>query len=100
MKRTIIALVAALALAAVAASASHTATLAWSTTVVATGLDSPRGVAIAPGGTLYVAEAGLGGDICDARQNCIGTTSKISKVDTSTGTVTPVVTGLWSSGGP
>ncbi len=29
-------------------------------TPVATGLNSPRGLAFGPGGTLYVAEAGLG----------------------------------------
>jgi glucose/arabinose dehydrogenase len=55
MKKTIIAFVAALSVAAAAASASHTATRAWSSTVLASGLDSPRGLTIAPDGTLYVA---------------------------------------------
>jgi sugar lactone lactonase YvrE len=100
MKKTVTALAVMLALAAVGASASHTATHAWTTTVVATGLDSPRGLAISPDGTLYAAEAGHGGDVCNARRDCIGTSARISKIDPATETVTPVVTGLWSNGGP
>jgi len=87
--------------AAVVPAASVSAPAAWTTTTVATGLDSPRGLAFAPNGTLYVAEAGHGGDACTAMNAlCIGTTSRISRVDTATGTVTPVVRGLYSRSVP
>ncbi len=33
-------------------------------TTVASGFDNPRGIAIGPGGRLFVAEAGMGGPIC------------------------------------
>lgn len=39
---------------------SHAAEPAW--TVVASGLNNPRGLDFAPNGALYIAEAGLGGD--------------------------------------
>jgi len=88
---------AAFTAAAVAATGTHRA---WTTTVVATGLDSPRGVAVAPDGTLFVAEAGHGGDVCGPTGLCAGTSSRVSKVDTSSGTVTPVVSGLFSENVP
>ncbi len=99
-------IVAALAVGIVAAAlpaAALSAPAAWTTTTVATGLDSPRGLAITPEGTLYVAESGHGGDACAPTAgtlHCIGTTSRISRVDTSTGAVTPVVTGLYSRSVP
>src|ERR1035437_10033968 len=74
---------------------------AWSLTPVASGLDSPRGLAITPSGQLLVAEAGHGGDVCvSARplgQDCAGTTSLIAKVETATGATTPLVSGLYSA---
>ena len=79
------------ALAAAALAAGRAAP-----TVVATGFDSPRGLAFAPNGTLYVAEAGHGGDVCDP-EACLGLTSQISAVDVATGAHRPVVTGLISS---
>jgi hypothetical protein len=100
MKKTITAVVLAAALAGATATATHTATRTWTQTVVATGLDSPRGLTTAPDGTLYAAEAGHGGDVCNTHGDCIGTTARISKFDTSSGSMTPVVTGLWSNGGP
>jgi glucose/arabinose dehydrogenase len=100
MKRTITAFTLVLVLAAAGARATHTATHAWTQTVVATGLDSPRGLTIAPDGTVYAAEAGHGGDVCNAHHDCIGTTARISKIDPASGAVSPVVTGLWSNGGP
>lgn len=73
---------------------------AWSAKVVATGLDSPRGLAFAPDGGLLVAEAGHAGDVCATTPGgrvCLGTSSLIAKVDTSSGAVTPFVTGLMST---
>ncbi len=89
--------------AAVLPAASVSAGSAWTTTTVAHGLDSPRGVAFAPNGTLYVAEAGHGGDACTIKSGvplCVGTTSRISRVDTASGAITPVVSGLYSRAVP
>ena len=107
VRRSLIGVVAvALALAAaglsgIAARASQGTS--WSVTTVTTGLDSPRGLAFAPRGDLYVAEAGHGGDVCvteGTAKHCIGTSSQITKVDPGTGALTPVVTGLFSSSEP
>jgi hypothetical protein len=74
-------------------------------TTVATGLDSPRGIAFY-GDKLIVAEAGHGGGDCFNAPGvpfpiCIGASSKISWVNTTTGTATPLVSGLVSvSAGP
>jgi hypothetical protein len=96
------AVVAALCGAGVAASSA----LANGTvTVVASGLDNPRGLAMGPGGGLYVAEAGHGGSECippsapGGSATCIGFTSGISEIDTS-GVVHKVVSGLFSTAGP
>jgi len=72
------------------------------TTVVATGLLNPRGLAFAPNGTLYVAEAGSGGlTSFDGAQ--VGLTSRISAINVG-GSLpaagTPVVTGLISLATP
>ena len=52
--------------------------------VVATGLDSPRGLTFGPNGSLYVAEAGVGGTTpCFAHplgQLCFGTTGAVTEV--------------------
>lgn len=101
MRRFVLLAVAAAALAAALALAerSPAATHDWTVTPVASGLDNPRGLAFTADGTLLVAEAGHGGDSCipsPAGQFCIGTTSQISKVDTSTGAHTPLVKGLYS----
>src|SRR5437660_12508218 len=70
-------------------------------TVVATGLDSPRGVAASEGRVL-VAEAGHGGDVCmqvgpPFGTNCLGLTSQISVVNPRTGQHHALVSGLFSS---
>ncbi len=75
-------------------------------TVYASGLEGPRGLAFGPDGTLYVAEAGLGGKTVG---NCVqvippigpytgGLTARISKVDTKQN-VTTLTSGLPSSVG-
>jgi glucose/arabinose dehydrogenase len=55
-------------------------------TVVARGLDAPRGLAFGPGGELYVAEAGRGGDervewVPPFGFGRVGTSGQISRVD-------------------
>ena len=66
-------------------------------TTVTTGLDNPRGLAFLPNGTFAVGEAGHGGDVCFNGGNaCVGTSSQISTISLSTGTHTPLVTGLFS----
>ena len=60
------------------------------------GLDSPRGLAFSPLGTLNVAEAGHGGDVCIPDGPCIGDSGQISTVDTTNGAHSPWVTGLFS----
>jgi hypothetical protein len=55
--------------------------------VVATGLNLPRGIDIGPNGTIYVAEAGTGGDTCvtfgegeEAAEVCAGFTGRVSAI--------------------
>ena len=74
-----------------------------SVTTVVSGLDNPRGLTFAPGGRLYVAEAGHGGTDCvdggEQGQFCVGLSSRISLIDLATHTFRPVVTGLLSAAG-
>ena len=69
--------------------------------VVATGLNNPRQLAFSPGGQLYVAEAGLGGDgpcqTGELGKVCFGLTGSVAKVGRHG--VTRVVQGLPSVGG-
>lgn len=65
-------------------------------TPVASGLDSPRGVAFLPNGMLVVSEAGHGGDVCVPDGPCFGLTSQVSQVNPTTGAHTPLVSGLFS----
>ncbi len=67
------------------------AAAAGNVSVVTTGLDSPRGITFW-GEHLYVAEAGHG----NGTPGSIGATSRISRVNTNTGTHTPFVSGLFS----
>jgi DNA-binding beta-propeller fold protein YncE len=76
---------------------------AQSVEVVASGLNNPRGLAFAPNGDLYVAEAGSGGgDFCHTGPTgprCFGTTGAILKLDLRRGTREVVVSGLPSMAG-
>src|SRR4051794_32801975 len=71
-------------------------------TVIAAGLDTPRGLAFAADGTLYVAEAGRGGSgpcFTNSEPNlvCLGTTGAITQV--RNGAQTRIATGLPSLAG-
>jgi hypothetical protein len=75
---------------------------AGTVTLVATGLDNPRGIAFV-GGTAVVAEAGHGSsNPADCFTGpapfpiCVGNTSKISWVNTTTGAHTPLASGFFS----
>jgi hypothetical protein len=75
-------------------------------TVYASGLQGPRGLAFGRDGTLYVAEAGLGGTVLTSPKTCMqvpsigpykgGLTARISKIDTN-GTRTTLSSGLPSA---
>lgn len=68
-----------------------------SISTVTTGLDSPRGLAFLPNGTLVVSEAGHGGDVCLGSSGpCVGATSQVSTINLAAGTHTPVATGMFS----
>ena len=67
--------------------------------VIATGLHDPRGLTVTSDGTIYVAEAGTGGDQCltlgegeEAAEICFGQTGSVAEI--SDGTVTRVATDL------
>jgi hypothetical protein len=72
--------------------------------VIASGLDNPRGLAFAPDGALYVAEAGRGGDgVCQPDPDgegivCFGLSGAITRV--RHGLQTRIVTGLPSHADP
>lgn len=72
--------------------------------VVAHGLNNPRQLTFSPGGGLYVAESGTGGDVCtivhpEFGEQGVGFTGAIAKLNWDH-TVTRVVTGLPSAGSP
>src|SRR4051794_12267098 len=62
--------------------------------VVASGLDRPRGLAVAPDQTLYATLVGPGGRACDDGV-CYGATGKVVRF-TPDGAVMPVAKGLVS----
>ncbi len=96
---------AALFMSAPALYAQSTVTLPGA--IIASDLDNPRGLAISPNGSLYVVEAGRGGDgpcIPDpATQNvavrCFGTTGALTEIDLKHGGTQELVTGLPSLAG-
>lgn len=76
--------------------------------VVATGLNNPRGLHFGPDGQLYVAEGGLGGTSMNTIGQCLqvpvagpytssGNSASVSRVNTGTGAVTRIATNLPSS---
>ena len=69
--------------------------------VVADHLNNPRALSPAPGGGLYLAEAGSGGDVCvpggPEGEVCLGLTGSFDRVSTSG--VERIVTGLISGAG-
>lgn len=104
--RLIVAIAAAGAIAGLGASVSMAQTTT-NYTVIATGLNAPRGIKFGPDGDLYVAEAGKGGTNKTTTAQCDqvdpppgpytgGPTGSISKVDRS-GKVTVVASGLPSA---
>lgn len=63
------------------------------------GLDSPRGIAVTDDGTVYVAQAGVGGDECvtvgegeNQRELCFGDSSSISMIEN--GAAVDIISGL------
>jgi hypothetical protein len=93
MKKLTAALLVASALTTVALVASAGAA---TVSPVTSGLDSPRGLAFLPNGTLAVAEAGHGGDVCIPDGPCFGVSGQISTIDLATGWHSPFVSGLFS----
>jgi hypothetical protein len=85
-----------LILIAVGALVPSQASAAPTVTEVAAGFDSPRGIGFV-NGRIVVAEAGHGGSTCiGGAPPCMGDTSRISWVNTTTHRPTPLVTGLFS----
>jgi hypothetical protein len=90
------------AMAAVLAAAG-TASAQWRTTVVASGLDNPRGIAVGPNGAVYVAEAGHGGagpcgPGAGVAQACYGASGAVTQI--APGPQQRIVSALPSLAGP
>jgi hypothetical protein len=94
-------LAAAAAVIAAPTAGAHTSGHPGKFTVVADHLNNPRGLSPAPGGGLYLAEAGSGGDFClpggPEGESCPGLTGSFDLV--TAGGVKHIVTGLISVSG-
>ena len=94
-------LAAAAAVIAAPTAGAHTTGGSDTFTVVADHLNNPRGLSPAPGGGLYLAEAGSGGSLCmgggEEGETCVGLTGSFDKV--TAGGVKRIVTGLISAAG-
>jgi hypothetical protein len=92
--------VAAVSFASAATARASSIVVAPTVSTVATGLDNPRDLTFGLDGRLYVAEAGHGGDDCisggEGGTTCVGFTSRISRIDMVSGSVTPIATGIVS----
>jgi hypothetical protein len=99
---TVLGLGATLGLVTPSAAGAQTRSQHEKVTVVASHLNNPRGLSPAPGGGLYLAEAGSGGKVCvkggEQGTTCIGRTGSFDLV-TKHG-VKRLVTGLISGSGP
>ena len=84
-----------------AAAATAVASAGWkvpgTVTVVASNLNNPRQVSVAPSGAIYVAEAGKAGPTCISKDACLGFSGSITRV--KDGKATRVLDGLASIGG-
>ena len=84
----------------VVALAGATAQAAPQVDVIASGLANPRGIAFAPNGLLFVAEAGRGGNgacavLGDGQNACYGETGALTRIDpTGLGPPVQVISGL------
>jgi hypothetical protein len=91
----------ALAVVATPAAGAHTRGHDEPFAVVASHLNNPRGLARAPGGGLYLAEAGSGGKVCigggPEGRTCAGLSGSFDVI--SKGGVKRIVTGLISASG-
>jgi sugar lactone lactonase YvrE len=68
--------------------------------VAVNSLNNPRGLVLGADGSLYYAQAGRGGKVCDRRrQMCIGATSSIAALGPS-GALSSIARGLPSAAGP
>jgi hypothetical protein len=96
-------LVAVAAAAALVVATPASARTAGGVEVIASGLDNPRHVAVAPGGDVYVAESGRGGDPATATScfdsaegpSCTGATGAVTRISRDGGQER-IVTGLAS----
>jgi sugar lactone lactonase YvrE len=99
---TAAAVVAALGVMAAPAAGARVSGPHTGLTVIASHLNNPRGLSPAPGGGLYLAEAGAGGKTCvpggPTGTICVGLTGSFDWV--STNGVKRIVTGLISGSGP
>jgi hypothetical protein len=95
-------LVAALGVVAAPAAGAQVGGHQKAFAVVADHLNNPRGLSPAPGGGLYLAEAGSGGNVCfsggEEGETCLGLTGSFDLV--SRNGVKRIVTGLLSGSGP
>jgi glucose/arabinose dehydrogenase len=72
--------IAALALVAAALATAPVAVADVVPQVAVNGLDNPRGLTVAPDGSVLYAQAGRGGAFCDRRRTrCVGSTSRIAR---------------------
>lgn len=87
-----------------AALLAPAAAAAQTVSVVAEGLNNPRGLAFSPNGDLYIAEAGNGGtEFCHlgpTGERCFGKTGAIRKLNLRNGKLEVVVSGLPSLAPP